>query len=277
MLAVLTAAVLVVALILALISPRSTFTVVVGALGAFLLFPITFVAGLLFLGLSATGGVAALDGLESTLQGLFTGAHGFGWGYYLALCVPLWLGVVLRIGSINSDETAETTTDESDHEADGTADTAELTDISGVTESSAHALREAGYNSVDDIRDASQDELVTLEGISMERAAIIKADSIDEADETVEPGVEAGNTETVSVDDADATATAHGADARSSTADSEDNKDQIDGTASDEDTSDSTSPDEPHSTDGRDTEPTTDQQTRTTQSESGGDESETGG
>lgn len=52
----------------------------------------------------------------------------------------------------------------------------ELSDISGVGESKAEALREAGYEDVDDVRAASQDELAEVDGIGNALAARIKAD-----------------------------------------------------------------------------------------------------
>jgi len=67
----------------------------------------------------------------------------------------------------------------------------ELEDISGVSEAKAEALREAGYDSMDYIRGASQDELANVEGIGMALAARIKADVGDiDIDETVEPDIE---------------------------------------------------------------------------------------
>ena len=67
----------------------------------------------------------------------------------------------------------------------------ELTDISGVGEQKAAALREAGYDTIDYIRGASQDELANVEGIGMALAARIKADVGDvDIDETVEPEIE---------------------------------------------------------------------------------------
>ncbi len=52
----------------------------------------------------------------------------------------------------------------------------DLTDISGVGDSKAEALREAGYESVDDVRGASQDELAEIDGVGNALAARIKAD-----------------------------------------------------------------------------------------------------
>ncbi len=52
----------------------------------------------------------------------------------------------------------------------------ELEDISGVGPSKADALREAGYESVEDVKAASQSELAEVEGIGNALAARIKAD-----------------------------------------------------------------------------------------------------
>ena len=52
----------------------------------------------------------------------------------------------------------------------------ELEGISGVGESKADALREAGYESVEDVQAASQAELAEVEGIGNALAARIKAD-----------------------------------------------------------------------------------------------------
>lgn len=52
----------------------------------------------------------------------------------------------------------------------------EVTDISGVGPAKAETLAEAGYESIDDIREASQDELASVEGIGQALAARIKAD-----------------------------------------------------------------------------------------------------
>jgi large subunit ribosomal protein L32e len=52
----------------------------------------------------------------------------------------------------------------------------ELTDISGVGASKAEALREAGFETVDDIRSATQSELAETNGVGNALAARIKAD-----------------------------------------------------------------------------------------------------
>ncbi|CAI50535.1 50S ribosomal protein L32e [Natronomonas pharaonis DSM 2160] len=52
----------------------------------------------------------------------------------------------------------------------------ELTDISGVGEAKAETLREAGIETVDDLREKSQDELADIDGVGNALAARIKAD-----------------------------------------------------------------------------------------------------
>ncbi|WP_255191556.1 50S ribosomal protein L32e [Natronobeatus ordinarius] len=67
----------------------------------------------------------------------------------------------------------------------------ELEDISGVGSSKAEALREAGYESVTDVREASQDDLAEVDGIGMALAARIKADVGDlEVTEEAEAEIE---------------------------------------------------------------------------------------
>ena len=52
----------------------------------------------------------------------------------------------------------------------------EIEDIGGVGPSKAEALREAGYESVEDLRAASQSELADIDGVGNALAARIKAD-----------------------------------------------------------------------------------------------------
>ena len=67
----------------------------------------------------------------------------------------------------------------------------ELTDISGVGDSKADALREAGFDSVDKVRGADQDQLASIDGIGMALAARIKADVGDlDVSEDVEAAIE---------------------------------------------------------------------------------------
>ena len=73
----------------------------------------------------------------------------------------------------------EATADEEADEADDAVEEPEfeeLTDISGVGEAKADALREAGYETVEDVRGADQDELAEVEDVVMALAARIKAD-----------------------------------------------------------------------------------------------------
>ena len=66
-----------------------------------------------------------------------------------------------------------------------------LEDISGVGESKAEALREAGYESVEDVRGASQSDLAEVDGIGNALAARIKADVGDlEVSEEAEAEIE---------------------------------------------------------------------------------------
>jgi serine/threonine protein kinase len=76
----------------------------------------------------------------------------------------------------------ETTTTEPIESVDEETDNDEVTkieDISGVGETTAEALREAGYNSPEHIRGASQDELANVDGIGVALAAHIKGDVVD--------------------------------------------------------------------------------------------------
>ena len=85
-------------------------------------------------------------------------------------------------------EVEELTAEDDDEEPEIT----ELTDISGVSESKAETLREAGYSSVDHIRGASQDELADVDSVGMALAARIKANVGDlEVTEDVEAEIEA--------------------------------------------------------------------------------------
>lgn len=67
----------------------------------------------------------------------------------------------------------------------------QLTDVDGVGESKAETLREAGYETVEDLKRASQDELADTEGVGKALAARIKADVGGlEVEETEEEFVE---------------------------------------------------------------------------------------
>ncbi|WP_302081130.1 50S ribosomal protein L32e [Salinibaculum rarum] len=81
-----------------------------------------------------------------------------------------------------------------DEQADEEFD--EMTDISGVGPSKADALADAGYETVDDIRAASQDDLAEVEGVGMALAARVKADVGDlEVSDEVEADVEEETTD----------------------------------------------------------------------------------
>jgi large subunit ribosomal protein L32e len=77
----------------------------------------------------------------------------------------------------------ETDVEESEPEDEGPSG---LEDIAGVGASKADALREAGYDSLDAVRGASQSELADVEGIGNALAARIKADvgDLEVAEET---------------------------------------------------------------------------------------------
>ncbi|EMA49371.1 MULTISPECIES: 50S ribosomal protein L32e [Halococcus] len=79
-----------------------------------------------------------------------------------------------------ANETDTTADDESDEVPD------DLTDVSGVGDAKADTLREAGFESVDDVRRAEQSDLADVEGIGNALAARIKADvgGLEVADET---------------------------------------------------------------------------------------------
>ncbi|MUW13281.1 50S ribosomal protein L32e [Halorubrum sp. CBA1125] len=67
----------------------------------------------------------------------------------------------------------------------------ELEDISGVGPSKADALREAGYETVEDVKAASQSELAEVDGVGNALAARIKADVGGlEVDEEAEAEIE---------------------------------------------------------------------------------------
>jgi large subunit ribosomal protein L32e len=63
----------------------------------------------------------------------------------------------------------------------------QLTDVDGVGETKAETLREEGYETVEDLKRASQDELAETEGVGKALAARIKADvgglEVEETDE----------------------------------------------------------------------------------------------
>ena len=72
----------------------------------------------------------------------------------------------------------------------------ELEDVSGVGPSKADALRDAGFDSVEDVKAASQDDLAEVEGIGNALAARIKADVGGlEVEEETEAEIEEKETE----------------------------------------------------------------------------------
>jgi len=105
------------------------------------------------------------------------------------------------VTDLGEEATDEETSDEEATDEETTEETDEVTeleDISGVSETKAEALREAGYDSIDYIQGASQEELANVEGVGMALAARIKADVGDiDIDESVEPELEEEETEGV--------------------------------------------------------------------------------
>ncbi|MEF8785629.1 MAG: 50S ribosomal protein L32e [Haloarculaceae archaeon] len=93
--------------------------------------------------------------------------------------------------AFSEEEATESTEEDVEADAESDEEIAELTDISGVGDSKADALADAGYETVDDIRVASQDDLADVDGVGMALAARIKADVGDlEVSEEVEADVE---------------------------------------------------------------------------------------
>ncbi|WP_123620229.1 50S ribosomal protein L32e [Halorubrum sp. CSM-61] len=81
----------------------------------------------------------------------------------------------------------------------------ELEDISGVGPSKADALREAGYETVEDVKAASQSELSEVDGVGNALAARIKADVGGlEVDEEADAEIEDETDEEEEADEADA-------------------------------------------------------------------------
>ena len=75
--------------------------------------------------------------------------------------------------------------------ADENDEPQELEDISGVGESKAEALREAGFESIEDVKEADQDDLAEANGVGNALAARIKADVGDlEVTEETEAEIE---------------------------------------------------------------------------------------
>ncbi|SFC58376.1 LSU ribosomal protein L32E [Halobiforma haloterrestris] len=81
--------------------------------------------------------------------------------------------------------------EQSEPDAEAEDEPQELEDISGVGESKAEALREAGYESIEDVKEADQDDLAEADGIGNALAARIKADVGDlEVSEETEAEIE---------------------------------------------------------------------------------------
>jgi large subunit ribosomal protein L32e len=102
---------------------------------------------------------------------------------------------------MTDDEEVEADVEETAAESDS-EELADLEEISGVGPSKAEALREAGYETVEDVKAASQSELADVDGIGNALAARIKADvgglevetdteaEVEEADEEAAPETE---------------------------------------------------------------------------------------
>ncbi|WP_442909382.1 50S ribosomal protein L32e [Halovenus sp. HT40] len=104
--------------------------------------------------------------------------------------VEVSVGVEAEIEELEPDDAGE---DEAadDEDDEDEPEIEELTDISGVGDSKAGSLEDAGYGTVDKVRGASQDELADVDGIGMALAARIKADVGDlDVSEEVEAEVE---------------------------------------------------------------------------------------
>ena len=102
---------------------------------------------------------------------------------------------------VDPETESETETDtEAEAEAEAEDEVQDLEDISGVGPSKAEALREAGYESVEDVKAASQSELADVDGIGNALAARIKADvgglEVTETEAEVEDETEAEVEET---------------------------------------------------------------------------------
>ena len=79
------------------------------------------------------------------------------------------------VDDLDVDEEADDESADAESEAsDETPD--DLSDVSGVGEGKAEALREAGFETVEDLRNAEQSDLTAVEGVGNALAARIKAD-----------------------------------------------------------------------------------------------------
>ncbi len=105
-----------------------------------------------------------------------------------------------EVGDLEVEEEAEADVEEADEDAGGAAAAADeaeadeerdLEDVSGVGASKAESLRETGFESVADLRTATQEDLADVDGIGNALAARIKADVGDlEVEEEAEADVE---------------------------------------------------------------------------------------
>ena len=103
--------------------------------------------------------------------------------------VEVSVGVEAEIEELEPDDAGEDEAEDEDE--DDEPEIEDLTDISGVGDSKAGSLEDAGYGTVDKVRGASQDELAEVDGIGMALAARIKADVGDlDVSEEVEAEVE---------------------------------------------------------------------------------------
>ena len=105
-----------------------------------------------------------------------------GIGNALAARIKADVGDVEPDEDVEADVTEESAADADETEADADEQAAsvesyeELTDISGVSEEKAETLREAGFETVEDVARAEQSELTDVEGIGNALAARIQAD-----------------------------------------------------------------------------------------------------
>jgi large subunit ribosomal protein L32e len=95
------------------------------------------------------------------------------------------------VGDLDVDEEPDAEIEDEGDEADAGSSKAEdaptdIEEISGITESKAESLRDAGFGSVQELKGASQEELTNADGIGNALAARIKADvgDLDVAEET---------------------------------------------------------------------------------------------
>jgi large subunit ribosomal protein L32e len=96
------------------------------------------------------------------------------------------------VGDLDVDEEPDAEIEDESDEAEAASDDddadvpSDIEEISGITESKAESLREAGFGSVQELKGASQEELTNADGIGNALAARIKADvgDLDVAEET---------------------------------------------------------------------------------------------